>query len=496
MEITLNIVFQGFYKDSVALMRLSRDLAAMDGVNEAGLMMGSPSNKQILKDAGLLADEGAAAEGGDLILAIRAKNSASAQKAANEIEPRIKSQARSANGDSEWRPQTIRAAAKANPDANLALISVPGEFAAAEARKAISRGLHVMMFSDNVSIEDEISLKIQAREKGVLMMGPDCGTAILDGMPLAFANQVERGDIGIVGASGTGIQEVTSLISNNGRGISHAIGVGGRDLKNEIGGVSTLMGIDRLEADTATKHIVLISKPPGEKVLPKIMDRIAQSAKPFTVCFIGATDLDLPKNATAARTLKEAAQRALGGTDSKQSKAVEITVPENRKGIRGLYSGGTLAAETQLILLDAGLPVASNAAVPGAVDLSAGATAHQIIDLGDDLYTQGRPHPMIDPEIRREPLAEAMADTTIGVILIDIVIGYGAHPDPAGQLVTMLSGLRRGNTPVVIASVTGTELDPQVRSSQIKALEAADIHVAESNADAALTALRLLGVNS
>lgn len=496
MEVTLNIVFQGFYKDSVALMRLSRDLAAMDGVNEAGLMMGSPSNKQILKDAGLLADEGATAEGGDLILAIRAKDSAAAQKAAENIEPQIKSQTRSADGNTEWRPQTIRAAAKANPNANLALISVPGEFAAAEARKAISRGLHVMMFSDNVSIEDEISLKIQAREEGVLMMGPDCGTAILDGVPLAFANQVKRGDIGIVGASGTGIQEVTSLISNNGGGVSHAIGVGGRDLKDEIGGVSTLMGIDRLDADKATKHIVLISKPPGEKVLPRIMDRIAQSAKPFTVCFIGAKNLELPTNARAARTLKDAAQGALGGGEFEQPDSVGTSLPESRKEIRGLYSGGTLAAESQLILLDAGLPVASNAAVPGAVSRSENNGAHQIIDLGDDQYTQGRPHPMIDPEIRREPLADAMADSTIGVILIDIVIGYGAHPDPAGQLVEILDELRGGDDPVIIASVTGTELDPQVRSSQIKALEAAGIHVAGSNADATLAALRLLGVNS
>jgi succinyl-CoA synthetase alpha subunit len=496
MGYTLNKVFQGFYKDSVALMRLSRDLAAMDGVEEAGLMMGSPSNKQILMDAGLLADDGAAAEGGDLILAVRAKDATAAQIAADTIEPEIMSQTRAATGDSFWRPQTIRAAAKANPDANLALISVPGEFAAAEARKAINRGLHVMMFSDNVSIEDEINLKNQARERGVLMMGPDCGTAILDGVPLAFANKVTTGDIGIVGASGTGIQEVTTLISNNGGGISHAIGVGGRDLKDEIGGISTLMGIDRLDADPATNHIVLISKPPGKTVLPNIMKRIGQSAKPFTVCFIGASDLDLPANATVARTLKDAAQAALGGDAFAETEISETGSNNNGTEIRGLYSGGTLAAETQLILLDAGLEVVSNAAVPGAGQLSDDVDGHKIIDLGDDEYTQGRPHPMIDPEIRRQPLAEALADSSVGVVLIDIVIGYGAHPDPAGQLAEMLIAMPGKDDTIIIGSVTGTEQDPQVRSSQVKALQAAGIDVAGSNADAAIAALKVPGINS
>lgn len=496
MEHTLNKVFHGFYKDSVALMRLSRDLAAMDGVNEAALMMGTPSNKQILKDAGLLADSGAAAEGGDLILAVRAKDSDAAQNAADTIEPQIMSQMRAATGDTIWQPQTIRAAAKANPDANLTLISVPGEFAAAEARKALNRGLHVMMFSDNVSIEDEISLKVQAREQGVLMMGPDCGTAILDGVPLAFANKVTTGDIGIIGASGTGIQEVTTLISNNGGGISHAIGVGGRDLKDEIGGISTLMGINRLDADPATKHIVLISKPPGKNVLPRILERIGQSSKPFTVCFIGATDLELPANAMVARTLKDAAQAALGGGAFGKPAISGTSLPKDRTGIRGLYSGGTLAAETQLILLDAGLNVASNAAVPGSRSLSDDGNAHKIIDLGDDEYTQGRPHPMINPEIRREPLAAALADSTVGVVLIDIVIGYGAHPDPAGQLAEMLRTMQGTDCPTIIASVTGTEQDPQVRSSQINTLQTAGIHVAGSNADAAIAALNLLGINS
>jgi len=496
MVFTLNKVFKGFYKDSVALMRLSRDLGAMDGINEAALMMGSPSNKQVLKDAELLSDEGTAAEGGDLILAVSARDVIAARNAADTIEPQIKSQTRVVAGYNVWRPKTIRTAAQGNPEANLALISVPGSFAAAEARKAINSGLHVMMFSDNVSIEDEIGLKKQAREQGVLMMGPDCGTAILNGVPLAFANKVASGGVGIIGASGTGIQEVTTLISNNGGGISHAIGVGSRDLRDEVGGISTLMGIDRLDADAGTKKIVLISKPPGKKVLPRIMERIRQSPKPFTVCFIGASNLDLPANATVARTLKDAAQAALGERKIKQFPASHKKISRGCTAIRGLYSGGTLAAETQLILLDAGLNVASNVAIPGAKIITDGVNTHQIFDLGDDQYTQGRPHPMIDPEIRREPLAAALAETDVGVILLDIVIGYGAHPDPAGQLTNILNSMRGKNDPTIIASVTGTEQDPQLLSNQIQTLQSAGISVAASNADAAVAALNLLEVTN
>ena len=496
MAFVLNRVFKGFYRDSVFLMRLSRDLGGIDGIYEAALMMASPSNKQVLKDAGLLSDQSATAESGDLILAINARDAITAQDAADTIEPQITTQTRASVKNPVWQPKTIRTAAKRVPEANLALISVPGSFAAAEARKALNNGLHVMMFSDNVSIEDEINLKTQAYEHGLLMMGPDCGTAIINGVPLAFANKVSRGGVGIIGASGTGIQEVTTLISNNGSGISHAIGVGGRDLRDEVGGISTLMAIDQLDNDVETQQIVLISKPPGAKVLPKVMERVGQSPKPFTICFIGASNLDLPANATAARTLKDAAQATLGKTEIIQFTYKHTKIPDGRTKIRGLYSGGTLAAETQLILLDAGLNVASNAAIPGAKKLSNEINTHKIIDLGDDQYTQGRPHPMIDPEIRREPLEAAIADTDVGLILIDVVIGYGAHPNPAGQLADMLSSMRGKNNPTIIASVTGTEEDPQVLSNQIQTLRSAGIDVAASNADAAVAGLKLLGMNN
>ena len=246
MTYTLNKVYQGFYKDSVALMRLSRELKEMEGVNEAALMMGSPSNKQILANAGLLTDSGNIGTGGDLILSIQAVDESTADAVLAAAELNFQRQEKVSYSENSWKPKTIRAAVREEPDANFALISVPGEFAADEARRALNHGLNVMIFSDNVSIEEELELKKLALEKGLLMMGPDCGTAILDGIPIAFANKVNRGSIGIVGASGTGIQEITSLILNNGGGISHAIGVGGRDLNNEIGSSIQINGYDTI----------------------------------------------------------------------------------------------------------------------------------------------------------------------------------------------------------------------------------------------------------
>jgi FdrA protein len=389
-------------------------------------------------------------------------------------------------------PRTIRAAVQANPAANFALISVPGDFAAAEARKALRRGLHVMIFSDNVSIEDEVALKIEAKERGLLVMGPDCGTAILNGVPIAFANNVRPGNVGIVGASGTGIQEVSCLISRRGGGISHAIGVGGRDLKEEVGGISTLMAIKALEADPSTEHIVVISKPPAASVATKVIEEAERCTKPVTICFIGDEPRSNGTNITFTNTLKGAAESARGGRAFGFFSFIELPLPPGRNRVRGLYSGGTLAAEAQTIFLQGDVTVASNAPVTGAKDLSEGGDAHVFLDLGDDLYTQGRPHPMIEPAIRRDPLHDALDDPSVGVLLVDVVIGHGAHADPAVELIDMLHDLANDTMPVIIASVTGTDEDPQCYSAQVALLQEAGIMVAPSNADAALAAVNLI----
>lgn len=491
MSVVVNEVRRGTYLDSIALMRMTRAVTALSGVEEAGMMMGTPANIRIMKDAGVLAREGEAAAPGDLVIAVRASDKATADAALAEARRQL-DQPRKAGGEATaWAPRSIRSAVTAAPDANLALISVPGAFAAAEARKALARGLNVLMFSDNVPVADEVELKREAQARGLLMMGPDCGTAIINGVPLGFANAVPRGDIGIIGASGTGIQEVSCLIANNGGGISHAIGTGGRDLKSEVGGITTLMAIDLLDADPSTRHIVIISKPPAREVAEKVLERVGKSRKPFTVCFVGGMDVSATNNAVVVSTLKAAAEHALG---VKLAPAHGGVVPQKRRAgklVRGLFAGGTLCAEAQVVLRDAGLPVASNVPIPGAGKLAENASDHTVLDLGDDAYTQGRPHPMIEPAVRDAPLAAALADPETGVVLIDIVLGYGASADPAGHLVAHLKRIG-GKDASVIACVTGTEQDPQRRSAQIARLEQGGIIVAPSAVDATEFAVALV----
>jgi FdrA protein len=479
---------KGFYLDSVALMRAARAIAELPGIEDAGMMIGTPANKEVLREAGLLDDAGARAGPGDLVIALRARNPAAAAAAMTEARRLLDQPRRGEAGDTSWQPRTLRAAVRQMPDANFALISVPGDFAAAEARKALRRGLNVMIFSDNVPLAQEVALKCEARDRGLLVMGPDCGTAIIGGVPLAFANSVPRGDVGIIGASGTGIQEVSCLLASGGRGISHAIGTGGRDLSVDVGGITTLAAIDLLHNDATTQHIILISKPPAPEATKQVLARMGRSAKPFTVCFLGgAPEIELPANVRYAGTLAEAAEVVLG----RKIGSYQGVLPKctSAKLIRGLFCGGTLCSEAQLILQRSGLDVVSNAPIGGAGRVDRNGDAHILIDLGDDRFTRGRPHPMIEPATRDALLGEALADKTVGVIMLDVILGWGIHPDPAGHLVRALKD-RSGARPAIVASVIGTEADPQVRSSQVRKLTDAGIILASSNANATEIALQ------
>ncbi|HJZ30102.1 MAG TPA: acyl-CoA synthetase FdrA [Hyphomicrobiaceae bacterium] len=491
--IIANRVRSGFYLDSVALMRLSRDIARLSGVVQSALMMATPANKAILADAGLLAAEGRDATANDLILAVAASTAAAAAAALSAAAAALDRQHGATRSSQLPRPRSLRAALRALPDASLALISVPGEYAADEARKALRSGLDVMIFSDNVPIAEEVALKREAEALGRLVMGPDCGTAIIGGVPLAFANRVPRGDIGVIGASGTGVQEVTSLLAAAGHGVSHAIGVGSRDLSREVGALSTLTAIDLFDADPATRRIVMISKPPDATVARRVEARIAASRKRFTVCFLGGGEPHLSRNATAVATLRAAAEDVVGVPLA--AAIAGPPLPPARPGsILGLYGGGTLAAEAQLILLAARRQVASNAPVPGASAFAEAADgADRVIDLGADEFTRGRPHPMIDPAVRTPPLRAALADAAVAVILLDVVIGTGAHPDPAGEVAAALEAAALPR-PTLVASVTGTEADPQRRSRQVATLSAAGVLVAGSNAAAAELAIALAKV--
>jgi succinyl-CoA synthetase alpha subunit len=502
MSATIDRVRRGFYMDSAALMRLAGSIAARPGVEQAALMIGSISNKRLLEEAGLLGDAAKTAGPNDLVIAVRAVSAEAASAAIAEAERLLDQPRTDAARSGEYRPRSLAAAAAMLPDANLALISVPGEFAADEAMKALRRNLHVMLFSDNVAVEAEVELKTEAARRGLLMMGPDCGSAIIAGAPIGFANVVPRGDIGIVSASGTGLQEVSCLLARAGSGISHAIGVGGRDLGAAVGGMTTLAAIAALDEDAATRTIIVISKPPEPAVARRVIARMAESRKRFILCFLGTGDLALPANARAAATLREAAALAgvepapIGPALAAAVREAAIRLGPERRWLRGLFTGGTLCAEAQVVLQTAGAPCASNAPIPGAAALGLmSEAAHTLVDLGADAYTVGRPHPMIEPEVRTPHLAAALADPTAAIVLLDLVLGYGSHPDPADAVA---GAMRRApaDRPIVIASVTGTAEDPQGLAAQTAPLLQAGIILAPSNAAAAELALAAIRARS
>ena len=488
-EFTACKVKRKSYLDSVALMRASKQLAGLPGINEAAMMMGTPANIAILSNAKLLDARLVDAGPADLLIAIRGEDESAVNRAMQQADELLNAP-RTAQAGATWQPKSIRSAKAERPAANMALISVPGAYAISEARKAIRRGLHVMIFSDNVPLQQEVELKQEARELGTLVMGPDCGTAIINGVALAFANKVPNGDIAIIGASGTGIQEISCLVAQHGKGISQAIGVGGRDLHEQVGGISTLMAMAALEKDDATSHIVLVSKPPASAIAERVLSAVSKSSKPYTVCFLGGTKPDLPSNCQWASTLDEAAALATNQTLVVRPSIASLPIEKQvGKQVQGLFCGGTLCTESIVLFKQQGISLSSNVTVPG-IDYQAG--THQLIDLGADEYTRGKPHPMIEPSIRNTAMKTALANSEVGVLLVDMVLGYGAHADPAGQFIDGLNACENRNAVQVIASVTGTDADPQQRHQQIKQLESAGVLVVESNAVATHVAMSVI----
>ena len=502
-------VFANSYRDSVELMQIAADLEALIGIERAGLVMATPANQEVLVAAGLLSEAAAAAGPNDLVVAVATDSAVVAAQALELAAARLSGSGAAGSGQTtRTDARTIAEAQVELGSANLALISTPGTYATAEALKALKRGLNVFLFSDNVPIEDEIELKSIARQKGLLVMGPDCGTAILDGIPLGFANVVRRGSIGLVAASGTGLQQVSCLIDRFGAGVSQAIGVGGRDLDERVGGTMMLAGLERLAADPGTAVIVLISKPPAASVAARVLAATRPVGKPVVVNFLGGDPAAIAAaGAIPAGTFEAAAaissaialgrpiprdgagitehSRRDGDDDEAWPSVARKAATDLRVGqwrIRGLFSGGSLAGEAKLILR----------AAFGADR----ANRHEILDLGDDEYTVGRPHPMIDPRLRNERLKAAGADPSTAVVLLDVVLGYGAHADPAGELVGAIQAARdtarnEGREFAVVASVCGTPGDPQGSATQESRLATAGVIVAASNARAARIAVRI-----
>jgi FdrA protein len=464
-------VLRDRYADSVRLMGVASRLRERDDVRRGEVFMGTPAN---LETFATLGGEAEAAPG-DLVIAVDGASEALAEA------ERLLSQA-SAEGPGEAAVAAARslgAAAGRLPDANVALISVPGDHAALEAHRALTRGMHVLLFSDHVALEDEIALKRRALERDLLVMGPECGTAMLGGVGLGFANVVPRGRVGIVAAAGTGAQEAACLVAAHGEGVSEIVGVGGRDLSREVGGLMFRAAVRMLAEDPDTDTLLLVSKPPDREVVQALAAELPDDHR-VVAAFIGLEAGDLPLEAYA--TLEAAAAAATGARvapDDDLRREVDAARERSAgRRVLGLYTGGTLAHEAGTILRP----------VVGALAEDPGAEGHAVVDLGDERYTQGRPHPMVDPSSRAELLAEAARDGHTGCVLLDVVLGHGSHPDPAGAIADAVEEVARAA--VVIARVCGTADDPQDARRQAATLREAGALVAPSNASAARLAAR------
>ena len=483
------------YYDSVTLMLVASEIKQLRGIEEAMVGMGTDYNLDSLKRLEMTTPELERVTPNDMVIAVKAVDKERAVAAIKQTEKKLTEKSSSSGGVGEYNPPTQEGAVNMLPKANLVLISIPGEFATREADRALEAGRHVMLFSDNISLEEELELKQKAVKKGLLMMGPDCGTSIINGTPLAFANAVRSGSIGLVAASGTGLQETSSLIHRLGGGISQAIGVGGRDLSAKIGGRMTELAARALDRDPNTEIITLISKPPEAAVFNQLLEKLEALDKPVVIYFIGADpEVIRERGFIAATDLEDAAVQScrLAGIENVAPPLSEDEITEKAVGVelpgrylRGIYSGGTLCDEAQRLLQKIPGTIYSNTPVEGCKKLEEvyRSVEHTIIDLGEDEFTRGRAHPMIDPTLRKERIIEEMQADGVGIILLDLVLGYGAHPNMAAELREAIEAGREKNAaaPVVAASICGTEDDPQDYRHQQKLLEAAGVHVFPSN---------------
>ncbi|HMN27742.1 MAG TPA: acyl-CoA synthetase FdrA [Caldilineaceae bacterium] len=494
-------VRRGAYYDSVVLMQLQRALAALPGVTQAGVVMATPANKEVLAGSALLTPEAEVAAADDLVIAVEAANAEQATAALAQVEHLLTRRSQSSTPD-EYQPKTLAAAVQMLPAARWVLVSTPGRFAAGVAHDALQLGKNVFLYSDNVALAEEVALKQQAAARGLLLMGPDCGTAIINGIGLGFANRVRRGSIGLVGASGTGLQLVTARIHQLGGGITHALGTGGRDLAESVGGLAAKQALDLLSRDADTEVIVLVSKPPAPAIAEQLFRLAAASGKPVVINFIGHQAKSSPgENIHFARTLEGAAQLAVTlasqiKVDGGQQPATAVDGPSpDGKFLRALYSGGTLAYEALLLLADDLPAVYSNTPLDKRFKLEKATVSqgHTVVDLGEDEFTVGRLHPMLDNELRIKRLLQEAADSETAILLLDVVLGDGAHPDPASELAPAITQARSiaaqaGRRLEVVAVVVGTDQDPQGLQSQIEQLQMAGAQVELSN-EAAVRAI-------
>lgn len=512
MTVVKNLVKKSFFRDSLQLMRLSEEVKKFPGILDAAVLMATDTNKEILQKLGLLTSEGEKASKDDMILAVKAEDESAADEALKKIEDMLMKVPTAAVPEAERICYSVDSALEAMPDANFAIVSVPGEYAKDVVMDLLKRDIHVHVFSDHVPIKDEVEMKKFASERGLLVLGPGAGTSIINGKAIAFANVVRRGNVGIVAAAGTGLQEVSVLLDRIGLGVSQALGIGGNDVKKEVGGIMAIDCIRALEADRKTKLIMVVAKPPDREVMRKITKVITEeTTKPFVICFqslreykppkklarrvkavrglhaavIQAVKLSKPKAVQKAHKRISMKPRELRALAMKLSKKLKST----QKYIRALYTGGTLMYEAMLIYRELIGNVYSNAPLSSKYKLPDPhkSLKHSVIDLGEEEFTAGRPHPMIDPTIRKLRLIEEAKDPSVAVILMDFMLGYGSHEDPAGAMIDSIEEATRiaeedGRNLIILGHVCGTRKDPQSLVEQERKLKKIGVQLFPSNA--------------
>ncbi len=506
------------YRDSVNLMLLNSLLLQIEDIKQAAVVMGTEANKKRILDLGLNSNLIEVASANDLCIVVSSDNEKNLDEALTRAEDFIEGKWQNEDYDFEV-VRNIHEALEIQPNSNLAVISVPGEYAVEVTRTALEKDLNVFLFSDNVSLQDEVMLKREALEKKLIIMGPDCGTALIQGTPLGFVNKVKKGNIGIVGASGTGIQHVMTLIDKFGSGISQIIGTGGNDLSEEVGGITCLQGLELLENNESTKVIVVIAKPGDPNVQQKVIERASKIGKKVIIHFIGADRVASTESVIFCDSLMHTALTAVA-IDNSQALPIDINIDyvrskyfneslqkqiqsknPSQKFVRGIFCGGTLADEAAVILslyYEEVFVIKPFAKLKQINDYTA-LSKHCILDLGDDIFTQGKPHPMLDlSEVARQIEAQK-EDPTVSVIIFDVVLGYGSNPDPAGILQKVIKSsvniaAQEGRQLSFIASITGTQEDIQGYEEQKKKLTDVGVLICDSNAEAANLAVLITEV--
>jgi FdrA protein len=500
------LAFPGAYRDSLLLLGATRAMQDSEDVSWASAAMATPSVVDDLEGRGFPPDSLAGADANALVLAVEAAEDLAASQALDRGRALLFAEAgpdrdggpgrAGGQGRAGPDPRTIGEAARLLPEANVAVVSVPGQYAALAAHSALTAGLHVLLFSDNVPVSDEVALKRRASGLGRLVMGPGAGTAMLGGVGLGFANAVGTGPVGVVAAAGTGAQEVMTLLDRWGIGVSQVVGVGGRDLSAEVGGLMARDAVRALDADPGTEVILLVSKPPDEDVARAVIG--ASRGTPVVAACLGMSAPDgRLAGASLAATLEGGALRVaeilgrpapdLSGSPGPDAEAAIARVGAGRTAVRGFFTGGTLCYEAQVILCQALGPVYSNIPLRSGLGLPAPDGAHVCLDLGEEEYTKGRPHPMIDPAARREILREQAFGADVAAVLLDVVLGYGSHPDPAGEVAATCADIVAAGA-AVVCYVLGARADQQGLDRQRAKLAEAGAIVTESAAQAARTA--------